>query len=142
SEKYPVMNSINYLASRSMATYLNAITEPTMTSYPVATVNGQDLLNLASVYLDAVFHPLLLSSREGFDREGWHYSMESKDSQLNFGGVVLNEMKGVYSNPRAAGARYLSRDLYANSSFAYDSGGDPSVIPSLLYEDAVDFYYK
>eukprot|EP01054_Gregarina_sp_Poly1_P009953 Gregarina_sp_Poly_1__9952@NODE_657_length_6915_cov_53_288989_g499_i0_p4_GENE_NODE_657_length_6915_cov_53_288989_g499_i0NODE_657_length_6915_cov_53_288989_g499_i0_p4_ORF_typecomplete_len472_score36_97Peptidase_M16/PF00675_20/7_2e15Peptidase_M16_C/PF05193_21/4_1e05_NODE_657_length_6915_cov_53_288989_g499_i049656380 len=141
SAKYPVREPIFYLGRSSTATFLNAMTYADKTLYPFATLNSQDLLNIASVYLDAVFDPLFLNGSDTFEREGWHVELDDVHANLSFGGVVYNEMKGVYSNPDSLFWRRLGVYLLPNTTLPHDQGGCPFDIPQLSYTEFLDYYY-
>ncbi|MCL2825861.1 MAG: insulinase family protein [Eggerthellaceae bacterium] len=135
SEKFPVKEPFVNLLKSSMQTFLNALTFPDKTMYPVASTNEQDLLNLMDVYLDAVLNPGIYHKREMFAQEGWHYEMASPDDELRLNGVVFNEMKGALSDPEAVLYNALCSALFPDTAYAFESGGDPAVIPSLSYEE-------
>ena len=137
SKKYPVKEPFVELLKSSLASFVNAMTFDDMTIYPVASTNEKDLHNLIQVYLDAVFHPLI--TRETFSQEGWHYK-PTDDGQLMFQGVVYNEMKGYYSVPDIMLERYVDEALLADTAYAFSSGGDPQAIPTLTYDDFVNFH--
>ncbi len=142
SDKFPVKDPFIELAKGSLNTFLNAMTYPDKTVYPVASCNDKDFNNLMDVYLDAVFHPNIYHEEKIFKQEGWHYEMESIDDDLTINGVVYNEMKGAYSSPDEVLAREIMNSLYPNTSYAVESGGDPDVIPELTYEDFLAFHKK
>ena len=138
SEKYPLKEPFVQLIKGSLKTFLNAMTYPDKTVYPVASTNLQDFYNLVDVYLDAVFHPLITPNH--LAQEGWHYELESLDAPLTFKGVVYNEMKGAYSSPDNVLYRYASRSLFPDNAYGFDSGGDPAEIPNLTYEQFKTFH--
>ena len=138
SRKYPVKEPFVELLKGSLNTFLNAMTFPDKTSYPVASQNVKDLYNLIDVYLDAVFYPRI--TPEIFEQEGWHYELESPDSSMSFKGVVFNEMKGAYSSPDNLLARYSQQSLFPDTTYGVDSGGDPTEIPNLTYEQFKAFH--
>lgn len=142
SEKYPLKEPFVELVKGSMNTFLNAMTFPDKTMYPVASTNDQDFLNLIDVYLDGIFNPLILQSPLSFWQEGWHYELASKDSELTMGGVVYSEMQGAYSNPEDALENAVMASLFPDSVYSHDSGGDPDHIPELTYEAFIDFYQR
>ncbi len=142
SKKYPVKDPFAYLVKSSLNTFLNAMTYPDKTVYPVASQNMQDLKNLMSVYLDAVFFPQVLTNEKIFRQEGWRYELFSKDEPLIYNGVVYNEMKGAFSNPEDIMQRNIFHDLFPSNCYQYESGGDPEVIPNLSYEDFCNFHKK
>ena len=118
------------LIKGSLNTFLNAMTYPDRTCYPVASCNLQNFRNLVDVYLDAVFHPRCVNNEKTFQQEGWHYELDSPDQEMTFKGVVYNEMKGVYSSPDSVLAREAQQALFPDNTYGVDSGGDPTVIPS------------
>jgi len=140
SEKFPCKDLMLELIKGSMNTFLNAMTFPDKTVYPVASMNEQDFMNLAEVYLDAVFHPMVLRDKRIFLQEGWHYET-GEDGKLTINGVVFNEMKGVFSNPDSVLSRTVLQSLFPDTSYAWESGGDPLEIPKLEYEEFVEFYH-
>ena len=133
SKRYPVKEPFVELMKSSMNTFLNAMTFPDRTVYPVSSRNGQDFINLLRVYMDAVLHPLLHSKPEIFGQEGWHYEL-GEDGALSVKGVVYNEMKGAFSSPDALLEREAARRLFPDTCYRYVFGGDPAHIPELTYE--------
>lgn len=133
SEKYPVKEPFVNLLKSSLQTFLNAMTAWDHTMYPVSSRCHRDFLNLIDVYMDAVLHPALLQRPEIFRQEGWHYE-PAEDGSLSYKGVVFNEMKGAYSSEDEVAAEALTRLLYPDTCYSHDSGGDPTVIPTLTYE--------
>ena len=142
SKKYPVKDPFVELVKGSLNTFLNAMTYPDKTVYPIASTNDNDFMNLMDVYMDAVFHPNIYKYRQIFEQEGWHYELENEDSDLTINGVVYNEMKGAYSSPEDVLSRQILNSLFPDTTYAIESGGDPKVIPSLTYEDYLDFHSK
>jgi len=140
SKKYPSKDPFVELAKGSLNTFLNAMTFPDKTVYPVASCNDKDFMNLLMVYLDAVFYPNIYSKEEIFMQEGWHYEIENADDAIGINGVVYNEMKGVYSSPEDQLGRKITDSLFPESCYGYESGGDPEDIPNLTYEDFLDFH--
>jgi Zn-dependent M16 (insulinase) family peptidase len=140
SRKYPVKEPFVELLKGSLKTFLNAMTYPDKTCYPVASQNVRDFYNLIDVYLDAVFYPRLTPFI--FQQEGWHYEMESPDDPVTFKGVVFNEMKGARSSPDNLLAEYSLRSLFPDTPYGFDSGGDPSQIPNLTFEQFKAFHEK
>ncbi len=140
SRKYPVKDPFVELCKGSLNTFLNAMTYPDKTVYPVASCNLQDFKNIMDVYLDAVFYPAIYEKPEIFKQEGWHYELESVDEDLSFNGVVFNEMKGVYSSPDDVLARYTFTTLFPDTNYSFESGGDPACIPNLTYEEFLDYH--
>jgi len=141
SKKYPVKEPFNELAKGSLNTYLNAMTYSDKTVYPIASTNDKDFDNLKDVYLDAVFNPLIYEREEIFLQEGHHFEIDEKGN-LDVSGVVYNEMKGAYSDPNDALVNAISRGLFKNSPYKYDSGGNPENIPELTYEEFLNFHRK
>ena len=131
STKYPAKEPFVELAKGSLNTFLNAMTYPDKTVYPIASCNDTDFKNIMDVYLDAVFHPNIYSRKQIFMQEGWHYELESAESPLIYNGVVYNEMKGAFSSPDDVLARYCLNSLYPDTSYGTESGGDPEAIPDL-----------
>ncbi len=142
SEKYPAKDPFVELAKGSLNTFLNAMTYPDKTIYPVASCNDKDFRNLMDVYLDAVFHPKLYREEKIFRQEGWHYEATSPDGPLTLNGVVYNEMKGVYSSPDGVLERAVNEALFPGHPYGEESGGDPERIPELSYEAYLDFHRR
>jgi Zn-dependent M16 (insulinase) family peptidase len=124
----------------SMSSFLNAMTFPDKTAYPVASQNLQDFYNLVDVYLDAVLFPLI--SENTFRQEGWHYELEATQGPLTYKGVVFNEMKGAYSSPAAVLGKTVQQSIYPDNAYGVDSGGDPRRIPDLTYEYFKAFHHR
>lgn len=170
SEKFPVKEPFVNLLKTSMQTFLNAMTFPDKTMYPVASTNMADLMNLTEVYLDAVFHPLIYANENIFKQEGWHWEVLPKDAdgdapegaadearaqeaaipeptdpsevQLNINGVVFNEMKGALSEPESVLYDALSAALFPDTTYRFESGGTPEAIPDLTYEAFLDAHRR
>ena len=138
SQKYPVKDVFGEMNKGGLMTFLNAMTGSDITYYPFATRNLKEYFNLMDVYCDVVFNPLL--DPETFEQEGWHYHKESLQSPLQFQGVVFNEMKGAFSDPIRLIFHHIFGGLMPGSTYAHESGGDPSVIPDLSYEKFCDFH--
>ena len=138
SEKYPLKDPFVKLMNSSLNTFLNAMTFMDKTMYPVASMNEKDFSNLCSVYSDAVFSPLIRKDDTAFLQEGWHYETDGESLKIN--GIVYNEMKGVYSDPEEVLSETVGASLFPDTGYAFDSGGDPRVIPSLSYEKYLEFY--
>lgn len=132
SRKYPVKDPFFTLVKGSVHTFLNAMTYPDKTTYPVASTNLKDFYNLVDVYLDAVFFPRI--TPEVLKQEGWHFELPAPDAPLTIKGVVYNEMKGAYSSPDGLLYRYSQQSLFPDTTYGHSSGGDPQVIPDLTYE--------
>lgn len=142
SLKFPLKEPFVELVKGSMNTFLNAMTYPDKTMYPVASKNDKDFHNLMDVYLDAVFYPRVATDSEIVMQEGWHYELEDKEAPLTYKGVVYNEMKGVFSSADSILDRHLMEVLFPESPYGVESGGDPDFITALTYEAFVDFYKK
>ena len=145
SDHYPVKDPFVELAKGSLNTFLNAMTYPDKTVYPVASVNDKDFRNLMHVYLDAVFYPLIYRNESIFRQEGWHYELSEKEEggqELTLNGVVYNEMKGAFSSPDDVLMRKIYESLLPDTPYSVESGGDPDVIPQLTYEDYLDFHRR
>lgn len=142
SEKYPLKDPFVELVKGSLNTFINAITYPDKTLYPVASTNDRDFKNLMDVYMDAVFHPNIYKYPEIFKQEGWHYELDSVDDDLKLNGVVYNEMKGAFSSPDDVLERQIMNSLFPDTTYGNESGGDPDFIPDLTREDYLDFHRK
>ncbi|MBO4265643.1 MAG: insulinase family protein [Lachnospiraceae bacterium] len=142
SKKYPAKDPFVELAKGSLNTFLNAMTYPDKTVYPVASCNDQDFRNLCDVYLDAVFYPNIYTRREIFKQEGWHYEIEDPKDPITLNGVVYSEMKGAFSSPDDMLGRAVFDSLFPDTCYGVESGGDPDVIPSLTYEEFLDFHRR
>ncbi|MDD7641667.1 MAG: insulinase family protein [bacterium] len=142
SDEFPVKDPFVELAKGSLNTFLNAMTYPDKTVYPVASCNDKDFQNLMHVYLDAVFHPNIYKYKEIFLQEGWHYELEDEDAPITLNGVVYNEMKGAFSSPEGVLDRVILNSLFPDTTYANESGGDPEVIPELTYEQYLDFHRR
>ena len=140
SEKYPVKDPFIELLKGSMNTFLNAMTYPDKTVYPVASCNDKDFQNLMDVYMDAVLHPNIYREQNIFRQEGWHYELRDPGDDLTINGVVYNEMKGAYSSADSIMEREILNSLYPDTTYGNESGGDPDVIPELTYEQYLDFH--
>ncbi len=138
SQKYPLKEPFVELLKGSLQTFLNAMTFPDKTCYPVASQNVQDLYNLMDVYLDAVFYPLI--TRDVFEQEGWHLELTDENSHPDITGVVYNEMKGAYSSPDGLLSEYSQQSLFPSTAYSLDSGGNPTSIPYLTYEEFLEFH--
>lgn len=142
SKNFPIKDPFVELVKGSLNTFLNAMTYPDKTVYPVASCNDKDFQNLMHIYMDAVFYPNIYEHEEIFRQEGWSYKLESADAKLEYNGVVYNEMKGAFSSPEGVLDRLILNSLFPDSTYAYESGGDPDVIPELTYEQFLDFHRK
>ncbi|MEE0318546.1 MAG: insulinase family protein, partial [Collinsella sp.] len=157
SAKFPVKEPFVDLIKSSMQTFLNAMTYPDKTIYPVATTNEQDLYNLMDVYLDAVFNPAIYTKPTIFEQEGWHYELDLpegaegedgdssaslREGTLRYNGVVFNEMRGALSDPMSVLDDAVNAALYPDTAYAHESGGDPRAIPTLTYEQFLDTHAR
>ncbi len=142
SKNFPAKDPFVELAKGSLNTFLNAMTYPDKTVYPVASCNQQDFQNLMHVYLDAVFYPNIYNEKKIFMQEGWHYELESAEEELAINGVVYNEMKGAFSSPDDVLDREVFNTLFPDTAYGVESGGDPDVIPNLTYEDFLEFHKR
>lgn len=142
SRKYDLKDPFVELAKGSMKTFLNAFTFADKTGYPVASCNMQDFKNLMDVYLDAVFYPNIYKNKYILMQEGWHYEIEDKNSPITINGVVYNEMKGEYSNPDNVLERTIHNNLFNNTTYGFEYGGDPTYIPTLTNKEFLDFHKK
>ena len=142
SRDFPVKDPFVELVKGSLNTFLNAMTYPDKTVYPVASCNDKDFQNLMHVYMDAVFYPNIYQHDEIFRQEGWSYKLDEPDGKLEYNGVVYNEMKGAFSSPEGVLDRVILNSLFPDTSYAYESGGDPEEIPNLTYDQFLDFHRK
>ena len=142
SRDFPVKDPFIELVKGSLNTFLNAMTYPDKTLYPVASCNDKDFANLMHVYLDAVFYPNIYKEPRIFYQEGWHYELQNESDELTINGVVYNEMKGAFSSPDDVLEREIVNSLFPNTAYANESGGDPDFIPELTYEEFLDFHRK
>ena len=140
SKHFPVKDPFIELAKGSLNTFLNAMTFPDRTLYPIASCNDQDFQNLMHIYLDAVFYPNIYKEQNIFRQEGWHYELESKDAPLTINGVVYNEMKGAFSSEDDVMEREIFNSLFPDTCYGVESGGDPDCIPNLTYEQFLEFH--
>ncbi len=140
SRKYPVKEPFVELLKGSLQTFLNAMTYPDKTCYPVASQNIKDFYNLVDVYMDAVFYPRLTPFI--FQQEGWHYELEKEDGPFRYKGVVFNEMKGAYSSPDTLLAQYSLQSLFPDNAYGLDAGGDPKQIPNLTFDQFKAFHSR
>ena len=142
SRKFPVKEPFVELMKSSLNTFLNAMTFPDKTIYPVASCNEQDFKNLMDVYMDAVLYPNIHSKEEIFRQEGWHYELDSVDGEITYNGVVYNEMKGAFSSPDGILGRESLNALFPDTAYGVESGGNPDFIPTLTYEKFKEFHKK
>ena len=142
SRKYPAKDPFVELVKGSMNTFLNAMTYPDKTMFPVASCNDQDFRNLMDVYLDAVFYPNIYRNENIFRQEGWSWQIEDRDDPVVINGVVYNEMKGAFSSPDDVLERRIMNSLFPDTTYGVESGGDPEHIPELTYEEFLRFHRK
>lgn len=142
SKSFPVKDPFVELVKGSLNTFLNAMTYPDKTLYPIASCNDKDFKNLMHVYLDAVFYPNIYQNESIFCQEGWHYEIDDESGELKINGVVYNEMKGAYSSADDVLETAIMNSLYPNTAYGVESGGDPEVIPHLTYEEFLAFHGK
>ena len=142
SKEFPVKDPFVELVKGSLNTFLNAMTYPDKTVYPVASCNDKDFQNLMHVYMDAVFYPNIYQNDKTFRQEGWSYKLDNPDGELTISGVVYNEMKGAFSSPEGVLDRVVLNSLFPDNAYSVESGGDPEVIPELTYERFLDFHRK
>ncbi|MGE5431920.1 MAG: insulinase family protein, partial [Syntrophomonadaceae bacterium] len=142
SKNFPVKSPFDVLSKGSLKTFLNAFTGSDRTFYPFASMNNKDYFNLMHIYLDAVFNPLIYSDPRILKQEGWHYELESKDAPVSYKGVVYNEMKGAFSSPQRELNYQINKALFPDNGYRFSSGGYPSAIPKLTYEDFLAFHKK
>ena len=142
SKEFPVKDPFVELVKGSLNTFLNAMTYPDKTVYPVASCNDKDFQNLMHVYMDAVFYPNIYQNDKTFRQEGWSYKLDDPDGELTISGVVYNEMKGAFSSPEGVLDRVVLNSLFPDNTYSVESGGDPEVIPELTYEQFLDFHRK
>ena len=140
SREFPLKDPFVELVKGSLNTFLNAMTYPDKTCYPVASCNDQDFQNLMHVYLDAVFYPNIYKKEEIFRQEGWSYQLEDTEGPLKYNGVVYNEMKGAFSSPDEVLEREIMNSLFPDTPYGCESGGDPNHIPELSYEEFLQFH--
>lgn len=134
SDKYPVKEPFLDMLKSSMNTFLNAMTFPDKTMYPVSSKNEKDFINLMRVYLDAVFHPAIYHNESIFRQEGWHYEKDEENNRFYYNGVVFNEMKGVFSSVDSVIEHEVMKMIFPDSTYSFESGGDPKAVPDLTYD--------
>ncbi len=142
SKEYPVKDPFLIMTKQSLNTFINAFTGADFTMYPVSSKNEKDFDNLMGVYLDAVFYPNISKDPRILKQEGWHYEINSETGELNYNGVVYNEMKGNYSSPQVILSNTINQSLFNDNSYSYESGGNPENIPDLTYEKFIETYKK
>lgn len=142
SRKYRTKEPFMDMLKRSVQTFLNAMTYPDKTMYPIATRNVKDFYNLMDLYLDGVFHPSMYEEKKIFLQEGWHYELQDIEGELTRSGVVFNEMKGAYAQADSQIFDAVTFNLHPESTYGVDSGGDPMDIPKLSYEEFLAFHKR
>lgn len=142
SREFPSKDPFVELVKGSLNTFLNAMTYPDKTMYPVASCNDTDFRNLMHVYLDAVFYPNIYKKEEIFRQEGWNYQIASKEDEITYNGVVYNEMKGAFSSPEEVLDHEIMNTLFPDTPYGVEPGGDPEWIPDLSYEEYLKFHQK
>lgn len=142
SKNFPVKSPFDILNKGSLNTFLNAMTGSEITTYPVASMNDKDYYNLMHVYLDAVFNPLIYDDPRILQQEGWHREMEESEGDIVYKGVVYNEMKGAFSSPTRELDYQMKKILFPDNTYGVSSGGYPTLIPKLTYEDFINFHKK
>lgn len=142
SKHFPLKDPFVELVKGSLNTFLNAMTYPDKTMYPVASCNDQDFQNLMHVYLDAVFFPNIYEKEEIFRQEGWSYQLENPEDPLRYNGVVYNEMKGAFSSPEEVLDRAILNSLFPDTPYGVESGGAPADIPNLKYSEFLGFHSR
>ena len=140
TRKYPVKEVFVELMKGSLNTFLNAMTFPDKTIYPVASCNDKDFANLMDVYMDAVLYPRIGERPEIFLQEGWHYELNSKEEEITYNGVVYNEMKGAFSSPERILSSQILHTMFPDNCYGKESGGDPEEIINLSYEEFLSFH--
>ena len=138
SRKYQAKDPFNELAKGSLNTFLNAMTYADKTVYPIASCNEEDFHHLMDVYLDAVFYPNIYQKKEIFQQEGWRYELDER--KLDISGIVYNEMKGAFSDPESILGGHISKSIFGDTTYGFESGGTPEAIPNLTYEEFLDFH--
>lgn len=141
-KEVPFKRTLCGTCKRLFEYFLNAMTWPDKTMYPVASRNSTDFHNLMDVYLDAVFYPDCLQNPQILMQEGWHYELDKKDGELTYNGVVYNEMKGALSSPDALLNDAAMEKLFPDTTYSVESGGDPDVIPTLSFREFTDFHRR
>lgn len=142
SREFPAKDPFVELVKGSLNTFLNAMTYPDKTVYPIASCNDKDFQNLMHVYMDAVFYPNIYKKEEIFKQEGWHYELNDVEDAITYNGVVYNEMKGAFSSPEQQLYRLIQSSLFPDTAYGVESGGDPKDIPTLTYENYLEFHKK
>lgn len=142
SKNFPAKGTFMELIKGSLNTFINAMTSSDWTSYPVASTNDKDFINLMRVYLDAVLNPLIYEDPRILQQEGWHYELFDKEGEINYRGVVYNEMKGAFSSVDSIIVRNSTNAQFPDTPYGFESGGDPDAIPQLTQEKFAEFHSK
>ncbi len=142
SAKYPSKSPFMTMAQTSVNTYANALTYTDKTAYPFSSQNDKDFDNLMNVYMDAVFAPKIVQDEKLFQREGWGYEIDAKTGKIGYKGVVFSEMKGSMSNPGSILYDAYKKNLFPQTKFAFNSGGNPENIVTLTHKQLADTYKK
>ncbi|MDR6725340.1 Zn-dependent M16 (insulinase) family peptidase [Paenibacillus amylolyticus] len=142
SKKFPAKDSFVELLKGSLNTFLNAMTYPDKTIYPIASRNEHDFHNLMDIYLDAVLNTNIYENEKIFLQEGWNYKLPSAEDELTYNGVVYNEMKGAFSSPERIVRRAVLNSLFPDTTYSKESGGIPDEITDLTYQGLLDFHTK
>ena len=142
SKNFPSKDPFVELVKGSLNTFLNAMTYPDKTMYPVASCNDADFMNLMNVYMDAVFFTNIYEKEEIFRQEGWNYQLAKPEDELTYNGVVYNEMKGAFSSPDDVLDREILNSLFPDTAYGNESGGDPESIPDLKYSEFLGFHSR
>jgi presequence protease len=142
SRKFPIKNPLFEMASTSLSTFINAMTYPDKTIYPIASQNEKDFFNLMEMHLDSVFYPKIYEKPEIFMQEAWHYELSNISKNIGMNGIVYSEMKGSFSSPDSVMRRKITTSLYPNTIYNFESGGEPDEIPNLKYEDFIEYHKK
>ncbi|MBU0713293.1 insulinase family protein [bacterium] len=140
SKNFPVKSPFDVLSKGSLKTFLNAMTGSDVTLYPIASMNDKDFFNLMHIYLDAVFNPLIYADPRILKQEGWHYELTDKDAPVEYRGIVYNEMKGAFSSPVTELSYQIDKALFPDNAYSYSSGGYPTAIPSLTYNQYLNYH--
>ncbi|MBN2601058.1 MAG: insulinase family protein [Candidatus Marinimicrobia bacterium] len=140
SKNFPVKSPFDVLSKGSLKTFLNALTGSDVTIYPIASMNDKDYFNLMHIYLDAVFNPLIYDDPRILQQEGWHYELTDKDAPVEYRGIVYNEMKGAFSSPARELDYQINKVLFPDNAYSYSSGGYPTAIPSLTYDQYLNYH--
>jgi presequence protease len=142
SKHFPAKNTFTELCKGSVKTFLNAFTMADLTSYPIASTNDKDFMNLMHVYLDAVLYPNIYNSPDILKQEGWHHELLKPGAEIIYKGVVYNEMKGAFSSPETIMSKKITHIQNPDTPYRFESGGDPEIIPQLTWERFKAFHQR